>query len=86
MKKSLLWYSSWSDEQFYGKFKQRGAKKAFSSELFNSIIAEFKEGLENVQFKEKKTLMQKRKKPNWWSKSKRFFEKPRTEAATRGAL
>ena len=30
--------------------------------------------------------MQKRKKPNWWSKSKRFFEKPRTEAATGGAL
>ena len=31
-----------------------GAKKAFSSEVFYSIIVEFKEGLENTQFKEKK--------------------------------
>ena len=33
--------------------RERGAKKAFSSELFDSIIAESKKGLENGQFKEK---------------------------------
>ena len=67
-----------SSEQFYGNFRERGAKKAFRSELFDSITAEFKEGLENAKFKEKnqKTLRQKRKKSNWWSRSKRFLEKP----------
>ena len=45
------------------KFREKGAKKAFSSEVLDSIIAEFKE---NVQFKEKnlETLKQKRKRPN----------------------
>ena len=38
------------------------AKKAFSSELFDSIIAEFKEGLENVQFNEKNKKNFKSKK------------------------
>ena len=53
--------------------RERGAKKAFSSEVIDSIIAELKE---NIQFKEKnqKSLKQKRKKPNWWSKSKRFLD------------
>ena len=37
-------------EQLYGNFIERVAKKAFSSEVFDSIIAEFKE---DVQFKEK---------------------------------
>ena len=49
--KSLSWDSSWSSEHFFGNFIERGAKKAFSSELSNSTIAEFKE---NIQFKEKK--------------------------------
>ena len=73
--KSILLDFSWSIEQFYGNFIERGAKKGFSSEVFDSIIAEFKE---NIQFKEKnqKTLKQKRKKSNCWSKSKRFLEEP----------
>ena len=33
------------------KLRERDAKKAFSSEVFDSIVAEFKE---NIQFKEKK--------------------------------
>ena len=43
--------------------------------VFDSIIAEFKD---STQLKEKnmKTLKQKRKKPSWWSKSKRFLEEP----------
>ena len=45
--KSLLRDSSWSSEQFHGNFRERGAKKAFTSELFNFIIAEFKKVLEN---------------------------------------
>ena len=49
--KSLLWDSSWSTEQFYGNFIEKGAKKAFSSDVIDSIIAEFKQ---NIQFKEKK--------------------------------
>ena len=57
--KSLLWDSSWSSEHFYGNFIERDAKKAFSSELFNSTIAEFKE---NIQFKEKKSKNFKAKK------------------------
>ena len=73
--KSLLWDSSWSSEQFYGNFIERGAKKAFSCEVFDSIVVKFKE---NIQFKEKnqKTLKQKRKKPNCCSKFKRFLEEP----------
>ena len=55
----LLWDSSWSSEQFYGNFTVRGAKKAYSSEVFDSIIAEFKE---NIQFKEKKSKNLKAKK------------------------
>ena len=52
-------------------------KKAFSSEVFDSVIGEFKKRLVNAQFRQKnqKTLKQKRKKPNRWSKSKRFLEK-----------
>ena len=57
--KSLLWDSSWSTEQFYGNFIERGAKKAFSSEVFDSIVAKFKE---NIQFKEKKFKNFKAKK------------------------
>ena len=39
--------------------------------------------MENVQIKKKlKTIKQKRKKPNWWSKSKRFFEKPCNKSIT----
>ena len=49
--KSLLWDCSWFSEQFYGNFIEMGAKKAFSSEVFDSIIAEFKE---NIKFKKKK--------------------------------
>ena len=37
----------------------RGAKKAYSSEVFDSIIAEFKE---NIQFKEKISKNLKAKK------------------------
>ena len=63
---------------FMETLESEALKKAFSSELFDYIIAEFKEGLGNAQFKEtnQKTLKQERQKPNWWSKSKRFFEKP----------
>ena len=50
-----------SSEQFYGNFRE-SAKKAFSSELFDSIIAEFKEGLENVQFNEKNKNFKAKKK------------------------
>ena len=57
--KSLLWDFSWSSEKCYGNFRERDAKKAFSSEVFDSIIAEFKE---NVQFKEKKFKNSKAKK------------------------
>ena len=53
--KSLLWDSSWSSEKFYGKFRKRGAKKAFSSELFDYIIAVFKESSENFKAKKKET-------------------------------
>ena len=42
--------------------ERESAKKAFSSELFDSIIAEFKEGLENVQFNEKNEKHFKAKK------------------------
>ena len=41
--------------------RERGVKKAFSSELFDSIIAESKKGLENGQFKEKKSKSVKNK-------------------------
>ena len=73
--KSLLWDSGWSSEQFYGNFTETRAVKAFSSEVFDPIITEFEE---NIQFKEKnkQSLKQKRKKPNCWSKSKRFLEEP----------
>ena len=50
--KSLLRDSSWSSEEFYGNFIETGAKKAFSSEVFDSVIAKFKK---NNQFKEKKS-------------------------------
>ena len=39
--KSLLRDSSWSSEEFYGNFIETGAKKAFSSEVFDSVIAKF---------------------------------------------
>ena len=53
-----------SCEQFYGNLEREreSAKKAFSSELFDSIIAEFKEGLENVQFNEKNKNFKAKKK------------------------
>ena len=54
--------------------RERGAIKAFSRELFDSVIAEFKKGLKNVRFKEKSF------KANWWSKLKCFFEKPRNQS------
>ena len=41
-----------------------GAKKAFSSEVFDSIIAEFKENIKFKKKKKDKNLKQKRKKPN----------------------
>ena len=41
------------------QWRKRGAKKAFSKEVFDSIVAEFKE---NVQFKEKKSKNFKAKK------------------------
>ena len=50
--KCLLWDSSWPSELFYGNLREWGAKNAFGSGLFDSIIAEFK-GSENAQFKEK---------------------------------
>ena len=43
--------------------------KIITYEVFDFIIAEFREGLENAQIKKKKkiqkTLNQKGKKPNW---------------------
>ena len=44
--------------------------KIITYEVFDFIIAEFREGLENAQIKKKiqKTLNQKGKKLNWWSK------------------
>ena len=84
--KSLLWDSNWFSEQFYGKFKERererGALKAFSSELFDSIIEESKEDGKCSEKKKLKPLKQKRKKPSWSSKSKRFFEKPCNKSIT----
>ena len=53
--KSLLWDSSWASEQFYGNFMEMVAKKAFNSEVFDSIIAEFKESLKK-KGSEKKNL------------------------------
>ena len=51
-------------------------KKEFSSEVFDSIIVEFKKRLVNAQFREKKNQKTlKQKEPNRWSKSKRFLEK-----------
>ena len=50
--KSLLWDSSWSSEQFYGNVRERGPLKIISREIFDSIIAEFKDVLEHAQFKE----------------------------------
>ena len=68
--KSLLWDSSSSrvDPQFYGNFREKRNKKGSSSEVFDSIITEFKKSLENVQLQEKKFKIwrQKRMKPNWW--------------------
>ena len=43
-------------------------KKASNSELFDSIVAGFKEDLDNVQHKGKNS--------NWWSRSKGFLAKP----------
>ena len=56
--------------------RERGAIKAFSNELFNSIIEASKEDGKCSEKKILKTLKKKRQKPNWWSKWKRFFEKP----------
>ena len=52
--KSLLRESSWSNKDFYGHAREKGVKKLSTHELFDSIIVEFKAGLENTQFKEKK--------------------------------
>ena len=58
--KHLLWNSSWSIEQFCGNFREKGFKKASKIEVFDLIIVKFKEGLENVQFKEKENLIAKK--------------------------
>ena len=58
--KHLLWNSSWSIKQFYGNFREKGFKKAPKIEVFDLIIVKFKEGLENVQFKEKENLIAKK--------------------------
>ena len=58
--KHLLWNSSWSIEQFCGNFREKGFKKASKIEVFDLIIVKFKEGLENVQFKEKEKLKAKK--------------------------
>ena len=58
--KHLLWNSSWSIEQFYGNFRERGFKKASKIEAFDLIVVKFKEGLENVQFKERENLKAKK--------------------------
>ena len=52
---------------------EMGVKKEFSIEVSDSIIAEFKVSSEK---KNQKSLKQKREKPNWWSNSKGFLEKP----------
>ena len=52
--KFLLCESSWSNKDFCGHAKEKGVKKLSTHKLFNSIIVEFKEGLGNTQFKEKK--------------------------------
>ena len=58
--KHLLWNSSWSTEQFYGNFREKGFKNASKIEVFYLIIVKFKEGSENVQFKEKENLKGKK--------------------------
>ena len=58
--KHLLWNSSWCIEQFYGNFREEALKKASKIEVFDSIILKFKEGLENVQVKEKENLKAKK--------------------------
>ena len=78
MKKSLLWDSSWSGEQFYGNFKENlSIKKASSGEVFDSITAEFNEGLENVHHKTKnlKNLKAKKKETKLVVKVEAFLWK-----------
>ena len=58
--KHLLWNSNLSIEQFYGNFREKGFKKASKIEVFDLIIVKLKEGLENVQFKEKENLIAKK--------------------------
>ena len=58
--KHLLWNSSLSIEQFYGNFREKGFKKVSKIGEFDFIIVKFKEGLENVQFKEKEKLKAKK--------------------------
>ena len=58
--KHLLWNSRWFIKQLYGNFRQKGFKNASKIEVFELIIVEFKEGLENVQFKEKENLKAKK--------------------------
>ena len=57
--KSFFWDFSLSSEQFYGNAKKRGVQK---NEVFDSIVVEFKEGLEKAQFKEKDSKNFKAKK------------------------
>ena len=58
--KHLLWNSSWSIEQLYGNFREKGFRKASKIEAFDLIIVKFKEVSENVQFKEKENLKTKK--------------------------
>ena len=61
--KLVIYYQHFRD---FGNFRERGAKKAFTSEVFDSIIAECKEGLENVHFKGNKSKnLEAEKKQNW---------------------
>ena len=58
--KHLLWNSSWSIEQLYGNFREKGFRKASKIEAFDLTIVKFKEVSENVQFKEKENLKTKK--------------------------
>ena len=65
--KSLLCESSWSNKDFCGHAREKGVKKLSTHELFDSIIVEFKAGLENTQFKEKKLKTLKQKIEKKWN-------------------
>ena len=57
-----MWDFSWSSEQFYGNARKTSVKKWSTREVCDYITVEFKERLENAQFKEKNSENFKAKK------------------------